>query len=172
MFVYIYLLNGSRELWNSAMSPWMHYQNILLQEFQKPLRSCITLNSVGKIDISKQFATKQGTIINAIYNFVFYEHCFSITVPMNVVHMLNMSNIIKHNWEENKEWERQPAKPPLAFNCALRSLINFDLHNLWKVELQIKLYNFTTICYWNIPLPCFPSFMSGSDCHLYFSLQK
>lgn len=81
----------------------MHYQNILLQEFQKPLSLCITFNSVSKTDMSKQFATKQDRIVNVINNLVFYEHSFSIGSLLNIVHMLNVSNIIKHDWEENKE---------------------------------------------------------------------
>lgn len=100
--MYMYLLNASREVLNSAMSPRMHYQNILLQEFQNPLRLCITFNSVSKNEISKQFATKQGRMMNVIYNLFFYEHWFSMSIPMNVVDMLNVNNIIKHNWEENK----------------------------------------------------------------------
>lgn len=107
------------------MSPCHHYQNILLQEFQKPLRLYIAFNSVGKIGIAKQFATKQGRMMSVIDNLVFYKHCFSMSIPMNVVHMLNVSNIIKHNWEGTKERERQPAKPPPALKCALSSLIIF-----------------------------------------------
>lgn len=41
-------------------------------------------------------------MMNVIYNLFFYEHWFSMSIPMNVVDMLNVNNIIKHNWEENK----------------------------------------------------------------------